>query len=233
MTQASMIAMFPTIVYSTKLEGYEKFNKLIVDNLPNHGFDSYELVTGEPEGKSLVHCDPAFDEFFALITEHVKHYTDLLNVKNHMFDYFVTKSWYVIVNRVDHQIKYHMHSAGHISFVYYAQVPPKSDILSFLDKTMPNCMFDGLFDIKPYPDRNLVHEVNEFNCKSYNIYPEEGLLLLFPSKLLHGTIQSPENTENVFAGKRVGISGDFNMLLKPDIVNFESGKLNWQHWRKF
>jgi hypothetical protein len=57
--------------------------------------------------------------------------------------------------------------------------------------------------------------------------------LLFPSKLLHGTIQSPENTENVFAGKRVGISGDFNMLLKPEIVNFESGKLNWQHWRKF
>jgi len=233
MSKPELIAMFPTVIYSVQLDDTDAINKVILDNMNKHGFDSYELITGEPEGKSLVHCDEAFNSLFTQITEHTKNYMDLLSVKNELFDYFITKSWYVIINRADHHIQYHMHSAGHISFVYYAQVPPLSDMLSFQDRNLANCMFDGLFDTRPYPERNMIREITELNCKTYRIEPKVGQLILFPCKLFHGTESHPDNPKNNFPGKRVGIAGDINMIMKPDIINFESGKFNWQHWRKF
>jgi hypothetical protein len=233
MSNPELLAMFPTVIYSVQLDNYEEINKLIVDKLPVHGFESYELITGEPEGKSLVHCDPDFQKFFEQVTYHAQQYMKIFKVKNELFDYFTTKSWYVIINRADHHIKYHMHSAGHISFSYYAEVPNLSDVLSFRDNNLANCAFDGLFDVKPYPDRNLITEITELNCKTYRMETRPGQLILFPSKLFHGTELHPENVNNVFPGRRLGIAGDINMLLRPEVWNFESGKLNWNHWRKF
>ena len=233
MFKSDLIAMFPTMIYSTVLEDHESFNTLIMDNMLKHGFDSQTLITGEPDGKSTDHCDPAFYNFFKQISFHVEQYANQFSLKENLFDYFVTKSWYVIVNNTSQRIKYHVHSAGHFSFVYYACLPPLSDILSFSNQHEPNAFFDGLFDTNPDPNRNLINDITEFNCKSYSITPQVGQLIIFPSKLPHGTIRHPDNVDNIFPGKRVGISGDVNMLLKPQITNFESGKLNWKHWRKF
>lgn len=233
MASAELIAMFPTVIYSTIIEDHERFDKLIMDNMSKHGFDSQKLITGEPEGKSLVHCDPAFDDFFQQIAFHAEQYANQFAVKNELFDYFITKSWYVIVNNVTQKIKYHVHSAGHMSFVYYANLPALSDILNFSNTHEPNAMFEGLFDTNPDDSRNLVGEVTEFNCKSYSVMPQQGQLIIFPSKLPHGTVWHPDNRNNQFPGQRVGISGDINMIMKPDVVNFESGKLNYKHWRKY
>jgi hypothetical protein len=117
--------------------------------------------------------------------------------------------------------------------VYYANLPHNSDILNFNNHNQPNALFDGLLDTNPDPTRCLINEINELNCKSYSIIPEEGQLMLFPSKLPHGTIWHPDNTEGTITGKRVAIAGDINLILREDVVNFESGKLNPRHWRKF
>lgn len=233
MSNAQLIAMFPTMIYSAVLGDHERYDKLIMDNMGKHGFNSQTLITGEPEGKSTVHCDPAFDDFFREIAAHVEQYANQFSIKPSLFDYFITKTWYVIVNNTAQKIKYHIHSAGHFSFVYYACLPPLSDILSFSNTHEPNAFFEGLFDTNPDTSRNLIGDITEFNCKSYSIMPQQGQLVIFPSKLPHGTIQHPDNVNGIFPGQRVGISGDVNMILKPEVTNFESGKLNWMHWRKY
>jgi hypothetical protein len=60
------------------------------------------------------------------------------------------------------------------------------------------------------------------------VSPIEGTVILFPSSLMHSTIQLEKRT-----CKRIAICGDITLSLKEDIVKCEYSRLDPSMWRSF
>lgn len=94
----------------------------------------------------------------------------------------------------------------------------------------PNCMFSGIFylteggggttvfDNNPLRQSLEVahHQFNEWNSKSFQISPQQGLLVIFPSLLNHRTKQ-----HSVVSSVRYTLA--FNILVRGDIGNLADG----------
>jgi uncharacterized protein (TIGR02466 family) len=101
----------------------------------------------------------------------------------------------------------HMHPNNFLSAVYYVTVPPGGHRITFYDPRHQIHILAPAFD-----------QVNIHNSDNVNIEAEEGMLLLFPSWLVHSV---PVNTSNE---SRISIS--FNINFK----NF-SGRLSPPTWK--
>ena len=67
----------PVTVFETEIPGYKN---LLKDLHQGHSFDDETgLITGELNGKVLVHKDPAFSSFFKKVKEKVKDYLNVFD----------------------------------------------------------------------------------------------------------------------------------------------------------
>jgi len=203
----------PLIVYETQIEGYkDKLNELY----HKHSFDNNsEFITGEANGKVLVHKDPEFTSFFTQVKKKVEDYLDIFLIDKDLFDINFIKSWYTIC-RDGYSVPMHYHSCSHISYVYYLDVM-ENDPLVFKSEN-PNEWFGDVF--------KFTKGKNQYNSWGYALQPKDETLLIFPGNLKHFTDSRRDYT-------RKSIAGDIILTLKEQHLNFDSGILPSVYWSQF
>ena len=127
---------------------------------------------------------------------------------------------------------------AHLSFSYYINVP---DELVFSIFFRNRELGDNWNDVNNAILRVNVMEANEFNSEIYNIIPEEGDLLVFPSKLMHGVMKLDDeikHKEDPFyeiedlKTMRVCIAGDI-LLTYKDLQPLPLGLQPIKNWKTF
>jgi len=248
MQQAEILPFYPTVVYHGRMEGHEQYKQIVLSdkNIEKHGFSHYDpdptlterqksSVTGEYRGKIFLHHDPIFEEMFKEITAHILVYLDgAMKVKTELFDFYIMKSWYSILE--PHQdMSFHKHGSSDISFVYYPQVDETTYPIWFSSRDenwdgRHNELFPGMFDGN-VDGKNFLKDYNYLTSPANAVKPDEGSLLLFPSRIGHAVF--PDKVGLVAADTRISIAGDIKIVLNKNVINYESGLLHFNHWRKF
>ena len=112
--------IFPLSIYEKKLSGflsslYKSFEDAKFDN-------STGRITGELNGKVLVHQDKRLEQFFRAVKKSAIEYMDQFSIDKSTFEINFVKTWFTICDPGQH-FPCHHHSCSHISWVYYIQTP--------------------------------------------------------------------------------------------------------------
>ena len=203
---------FPLIVYQRKISGflaslYKSFEDGKFDN-------STGKITGELNGKVLIHQDTRLVPFFREIKKSIIEYLQYFKIDKKEFEINFVKTWFTICNP-GQTFPMHYHSCAHISWVYYIQTPGDPLVLH---KKNNNELFGDIF--------NFSQETNFYNTDSYGIKPESEHLVMFPGSLEHYTTSEPREH------RRISLAGDIVLTLKHR-SDTESGLLSPQFWKQF
>ena len=90
-------------------------------------------------------------------------------------------------------------------------------------------MFLGSNSQNTVDDATMVKKYNDLNSRTFFIHPQEGVVLLFPSTVSHGTKAVDEN----FKDERLAIVGDVNLILKEEFLHHSMGLIDEKYWMKF
>ena len=111
---------FPLIIYEKELTG---FLSLLYKSFDDAKFDNTTgKITGELNGKVLVHQDIRLEPFFKALKKCVKEYLEHFSIDKSTYEINFVKTWFTICDPGQH-FPAHYHSCSHISFVYYIQTP--------------------------------------------------------------------------------------------------------------
>jgi len=188
----SLVNAFPLSIYQDKipLDPAEKAQLveavMEMNATPKRSRGGTGSWTGDVNGFERLHFDPRFDALFKRFAPHFKNDLQFLRVDPELIRLYYTRSW-ATISTGDQTIAVHRHMQSHISLVYYLSAPPDSGSISFEEKDPYNQFVPQLFG-KHMFDAGVVREPNEFNAMSISLDPSEGDILLFPSKIPHGTV---------------------------------------------
>ena len=211
-TTSNFHQVFPLIVYEKKIPGY--LSKLY-QSFDDGKFDnSTGKITGELNGKVLIHQDTRLTSFFREIKKSVVEYLDHFAVDKNTFEVNFVKTWFTICDP-GQSFPMHYHSCSHISWVYYIQTPGDPLVLH---KRNPNEWFGDAF--------KFIQEHKYNNGDGYAITPKSEHLVMFPGSLEHGTTAEPRKH------RRISLAGDIILTLKHR-TNTESGLLSPKYWKRF
>ena len=203
---------FPLIIYERKLSG---FLPQLYNSFEDGKFDnSTGKITGELNGKVLIHQDTRLKPFFREIKKSVLEYLDHFKIDSKTFQINFTKTWFTICDP-NQTFPMHYHSCAHISYVYYIQTP--GDPIVF-HKRNPNDIFGDVFKFST--------ENRYCNTDAYAINPKAEHLVMFPGSLEHYTTAEPRKH------RRISLAGDIILTLKHR-TDTESGLLSPQFWQQF
>ena len=101
------------------------------------------------------------------------------NVMNYESDFKITTSWFT-KSQNSQSSNYHNHNNSMFSGILYLQTDENSGDISFED-----------FNNRRY--KLNVKEYNIYNCTEYQIKPNDGLLILFPSEVHHKILKNNSN----------------------------------------
>jgi hypothetical protein len=206
-------AFSPLVVCETSISG---FRRTLIKYYKDHSFDSSKgLITGELNGKVLVHKDPKFAPFFKEVRLKIEEYAKLFSFDLSKYDLNFVKSWYTVCDP-KFNVPPHYHSCSHISFVYYLNVEKNDPLVFKFDN--PNEWFGDSF--------SFCTERDGINSLTHRVQPLPETLLIFPGKINHYT-SSGRNYN------RMCIAGDVLLTLKENLLQFESGLLPTQYWSSF
>jgi len=189
-------------------------------NILYKGFDDGKFdnssgkITGELNGKVLVHQDLRLEPFFRAVKKCAVEYMDQFAIDKSTFEVNFVKSWFTICDP-GQNFPCHYHSCSHISWVYYLQTPGDPLVLH---KKNPNEWFGDAF--------KLIKENRFNNGDGYSITPQPEHLIMFPGHLEHYT--APEPREH----RRISLAGDIILTLKHR-TDTESGLLPPKYWKSF
>jgi len=199
---------FPILVAQDKIDIHDEIKNEYLEELKPLWWNGYENRTPEHSGRCSIHKDPKYLRIFESINRSVRRYLDLLEVDHEKLFVNITKSWLGYANKETPQLKMHYHNDADISFCYYLLADETSDKFCVYDPTFRNEPGGGIFEAGE--NYNMIKKFNKYNCDKYIITPEEGTILLFPSKMNHCTLKK-ENLED-----RYSLIGDIKLCLKPE-----------------
>ena len=199
--------VFPTTIYAERVENHPVYKELYYDLYAKYDYEENERSDVVSEGKKYV--------------------LDILEYKD-IFNYAITKSW-ISRARDNKEIPWHIHSTSHNSFVYFLNVPPNSHQTIFNNRENPNGLFLGSNSENTVDDATMVKKYNDLNSRTFYISPQEGVVLLFPSNVSHGTKAIDPN----FNDERLAIVGDVNLILKEQYLHHSMGLIDEKYWMKF
>ena len=161
---------------------YQDFIKFDRQEL-NNNLKKTEFMLVEPtddrySSKSLKVLDEGMKFLKPMIQKCVDEYVyDLLGMKRR-HDVQITDSW-VMKHKTQDKSDMHWHPNSIISGVLYLQTDPQSGNICFFRK---ETIFNDVLDFE--------FEENEINKRMFQVAPQDGMLLLFPSTVLHGVYPS-------------------------------------------
>ena len=224
--------IFPTTLYVGKMLDHEKYKEEFYKVYPRYDYEETDIdnTVSENLGKPFIHLEDSLDTLFNEIAIHAKKYVcEVLEYKD-IFNYVITKSWLSRARRSDNEIRWHIHSTSHISFVYYLSTPSNSHAVEFSNTCSKNDLFQAMnAEDTDEPERNIVNNFNALNSPAFYMQPIEGHLILFPSSLSHHT----RFLGGEFQGERLGIVGDMSLMLKEDQLHYSSGYIDNKYWKKY
>jgi uncharacterized protein (TIGR02466 family) len=230
------INIFPTTIYVGEIENHLNHKNNFYEIYPKYEYEQVNKKTNtintvsENQGNPLIHLEKNLDSLFCEICNHTKNYLKNVLMLKDIFDIVITKSWLSRSQDVHHEIPLHVHSPSHISFVYYLNIPENSHSLQFSNKNDPNSIFSHIFTEDCDGDHlNMVKNYNEVNSQIFYLNPQEGNIVIFPSKLPHCTKSISEN----FVGERLSLVGDIILILKDEYLSFSHGFIHEKYWKKF
>ena len=212
---AQIFKFFPLIVYRSNISLPEQEKNMLIEEIKIMKQNSKNLReqnnldawTGDVRGYELLHKNKKFDQLFIEIKKKILEYLDTLSIDKKQIDIYVQRSWGTISNQKEN-ISPHAHLQSHISFAYYLKKDAGDAKIVFYDKEKPNEILPGLFDSKSVKRKKIIKEVNLNNAPSVYVEANEGDILIFPSKTIHGTDPLANNDE------RISISADITLIAK-------------------
>ncbi len=170
MNKGEVISLFSTPVYVSQINA---------DTKPMHDYarqcNYYQPEKGLwlSEDYYLTDLIPGFKE---LISEHVNNYLyNILEVEE-SFKYVYSDSWFVKMNTGGCSLD-HDHPNSLYSGIYYFDTE-YTNAIHFKLPSISTGINISRHTIK-------YKRINQYNCKSINITPESGTIILFPSNLYH------------------------------------------------
>lgn len=203
--------MFPLSIYKDKVEIEGQYKRQLVDKILEMG--QYDIRkasniawTGDVHKFDVLHGDPTFQKLFRCFAGPLLGYIEHLGVDSQKIDMYYTRSW-ATISKENQNIPAHSHMQSHISIAYYLLKPANSGGIIFSHIGPPNEFSPNLFNSQMFENK-VLKEDSAFNAKAALLDPEEGEILIFPSKTRH---QTQENkTPNV----RISISADIVVTLR-------------------
>lgn len=218
--------LFPTAIYQCSIDG--NWNDLL-HSKTEFQFDpdlpGDNSITGETRDKCLLHHEEDLNDFFFAISSQIIECLDGAGIRTDRLSPHIMKAWFTIVNAKD-DMTMHTHACSDLSFVYYLHAPPKAT-LSFYTPCNPNCYTEGMMDPKS-EEKTLISSQNFITSNNYTISVAAGDLVVFPSNLNHyfkGDSGSGTYIRSV--------AGDVKLVLNPDLTDFDTGMIHFDHWRRF
>jgi uncharacterized protein (TIGR02466 family) len=176
-------SLFPTLATETKYPDSEEFLSIFINNCSKYFVDGY---THEGIVSLDLHLDPNFESLFKFLNQCVINYLNELGVDYKLFDINFTKSWLNILTKG--LVHRHDHRNYHLSVAYYVQVPDDAKhILRLTDINKDRHPFYGIF-------HNLNYKT-EFSSIFYDLVPEKGVAIIFPSNLIHEGIAGNDSVK--------------------------------------
>jgi|TARA_R110002020_G_scaffold30805_4_gene96770 uncharacterized protein (TIGR02466 family) len=174
---------FPTPVGFSKNTNHSKIkNKIIkacldIKNKTNSGGNNWASKVYNTCRTYNIHENNSFKEINHYIFSEVNNFAHSLNFTGHKVA--CSSSWFNVYKKYDYQ-EYHDHQGEDISVVYFLKGSKKTGDLIFKSPEIPGVF--SLFD----PN-------NHLTFKHVRIKPEQGLLVLFKSNLIHCVDQNKTN----------------------------------------
>ena len=193
--------IFPTTIYEDTIP----LNKNIKKQLIEKPFDNI-YQNGKRNGYYSIDKYILNDEKILPLTEkiieHTRNYIYNVYKVRKEISFFITNSWIMKHGKND-AADLHIHDNSLISGIYYLQTPKNSGDLFFKRNNAINPIFSTTLPID-----------TETNMNTWRINVKEGLLILFPSHLLHYT------EHNLSDKLRYSLA--FNMFAKGSFGNDSS-----------
>lgn len=206
--EATVVPLFGIPVFNTKIDiPTPEEIKFVKDleyermNTKNGWYSNDKYILDRPELSSLKNKIMSGLEIFVRKILHVRQ----------GIDFYMTNSWSVKHDQGDWG-QSHVHTNCLLSGVYYLQTNEKSGMIRFRKDTSWTNLFPLCNDLE-------FDDWNTFNSKVWSFQPEDGLLFLFPSHLLHSIDDNESDQErysiafNFYARGKLGTK-EFELDLK-------------------
>ena len=235
MVNYNVVNLFPTSIYVGEIENHEEYRKVFYSEIYSkydfpHENERGGLNTSSVNcGRPLLHHERKLEPLFRSLTEHMRNYCRNVLMMRDIFDIQVMKSWMSRSYSSNENVPLHIHSTSHLSFVYYLSANERSNYLTFVNENHPNHLFEGLTDMDSFDDPEAMMSGYNFETTpEYSIEPQEGMIVVFPSRLPHMTLPREQNEE------RLAIAGDCLLTLKRNQpMIYSQGFVSPEYWRTF
>lgn len=164
------VSVFPTVISVARFPRAESLNP-IFERLIVARFERDKL--SKTQTTDDLHEEPELAPLVDFFNEQLVQRFAAFKVADARFE--ITSCWGNIQQRGD-ALRYHSHSNSFLSGSYYVRCPNNCGDLEFLDPRATGFRFDLE-----------VTEMNPFNAEAFSVTPKPGMLVLFPSSLMHGT----------------------------------------------
>tara|TARA_E500000318_G_scaffold20672_1_gene21210 strand:- start:893 stop:1543 length:651 start_codon:yes stop_codon:yes gene_type:complete len=200
--KSDILSIFPTPVYLSQLE-------ILNENELNFVKENEKKVNLNNDGKNYIS-----DDTFVLDNLELKNLRQKINLRiedyfkkiictNDLIEPYITQSW-LNFNYKNTSHEQHIHRNSIISGVYYVQC--HDDNITFLRPRKETFEFGDIFNY------------NHFNSNSLSLRVKQGLLIIFPSNLIHKVdLNDTDRTRislpfNVFVSGTVGKKNELQQL---------------------
>ncbi len=207
--------IFPLTVYQTKINLIEKEKNRLISlvremktNSKNPEYNKLGSWTGDTQGFENLHHNKDFKILYEEIKKKIIEYLEVLHIDHQQLDIYIQRSWATISEGKEY-IGRHSHLQSHVSFAYYLQKTKGDSKITFWDEHRQNEIIPGFFrSTTIVNERKLIKKFDMYNASRISIDPDEGDIVIFPSKTSHSTEPEKLNKE------RMSISADVTFLAK-------------------
>ena len=223
----SFIDLFALSVFRKQLDIDPEYRKQLCERvfeMERPKPDQESAWLGDTGGFEFLFREPEFATLFESIGAAVRSYTHELGLNNDLLSFYFQRSW-ATVSREGQRIFEHAHHQSHLSFAYYLHKPVDGGGIFFSVAEHPNEFAAGLFTLSK-AELDIIKRPGDRTLNRMYVEPEEGEILIFPSKTLHST--SP----NMTTDPRISISADIVVALK-DSSGHETLMPAIENWQSF
>lgn len=236
MSESHFIELFSLSIFRKQIDLEDSYRRELCDRIlqmeskSNRGgqhVDSDEDESawlGDTAGFEFLFRDPKFELLFNRIGGAVKSYAESLGLNHDRLAFYFQRSW-ATVSREGQRIFEHAHQQSHLSFAFYLQKPVDGGGIYFSVAEHPNEFAAGLFTINK-EELGIIAKPSARTLNRIYVEPQEGEILIFPSKTLHST------APNMTADPRISISADVVVTLN-DSHGHETLMPAIENWQRF
>lgn len=192
--KSDILGIFPTPLYVSQLEILNEEELSVVNEYEN------KIVENTDGGKNFISEDTDVLNNLKLknlkqkINIRIEDYFKKIICTNDFVEPYITQSW-LNFNYQNTSHNEHIHRNSIISGVYYVKCQNNLDSITFVKNRQETFAFGEIYNY------------NDFNSTSFSIKVRQGLLIIFPSNLIHTVDLNKFNNTRISLPFNVFVSG--------------------------